>query len=282
MTSTVLHRVRLPLWAAILVALLGAPGLGAQGADTLRQQLRLPQPPTVEVAARGAWLAPGITIGVPSGYGADWGDAFLGLGFQASTRFADVRDGGAVAGLGLGDARRLVGVEVAVTSFGTLRSCCRGGLSAKVHRVLPGNTSVALGWENAVVWGRLNPGTDLATDAGSSLYGAATHVMVLREDPASAFGSVTATAGAGNGRFRREADIIDGRERVNAFGGVGVRLGEPFSGVASWTGQDLNAGLSIVPFRRVPFVVTPGLADLTTRPRFIMGAGYGVTFSSLY
>jgi hypothetical protein len=282
MNPMILHRARLPLWGAILGVLVGAPGLGAQGADTLRQQLRLPQPPTVEVAARGAWLAPGITIGVPSGYGADWGDVFVGLGFQATTRFADVRDGGAVVGLGLGDARRLVGLEVAVTSFGTARSCCRGGMSAKVHRMLPGNTSMALGWENALVWGRLNPDTDLATDAGSSLYGAATKVMVLREDPASAFGSVTATVGAGNGRFRRESDILSDLEGINAFGALGVRLGEPVSGVATWTGQDLNAGLSIVPFRRVPFVITPGVADLTTRARFIVGAGYGVTFSSLY
>lgn len=255
---------------------------GAQEADSLRRAMRLPQPPTFEVGARGQWIAPGITVGVPSGYGADWGDAFIGAGFQATTRYVDHADGGIVAGFGIGDARRYVGLEVAASSFGTFRSCCRGGVSAKVHRVLPADASIAVGWENALVWGELEVGQDIATDAGTSLFAVASKVFRLREDPASVLGSMTLTAGAGNGRFRSEDDILNERETVEPFGSVAVRLGEPLSGVASWTGQDLNAGLSIVPLRRVPLFITPAFADLTTSPRFILGVGYGFNFTSIF
>src|SRR5690606_21444915 len=122
---------------------------GAQSPDSLRRELRLPQPATFAVAARGQWVAPGITIGVPSGFGADYGDAFVAAGLQSRTRFRDAPDGAVVAGFGLGNARDLVGLEVAITSYGTFRSCCRGGIHPKLHRVLPGDASIAVGWENA-------------------------------------------------------------------------------------------------------------------------------------
>jgi hypothetical protein len=120
-----------------------------------------------------------------------------------------------------------------------------------------------------------------ATDAGESLYAAATTILPLRNDPNGFLGSVALTAGAGNGRFRREDDILASRERVNPFFSAGVRLAEQGSLITSWTGQDLIVGLSVVPFRGVPLFVTPGVADLTTEPRFIIGIGFGVDYSSI-
>jgi hypothetical protein len=268
----------------VLVALLAIAlpdALDAQAADTLRRDLRLPLPSTYAVAARGDWVSPGIAIGVPTGFGADWGDAFAAVGLQSRTRYRDAVDGGVVFGFGLGDAQRALGLELAVSSFGTFRSCCRGGLSAKVHRVLPRNSSIAVGYENALTWGRM-AGEEEATDAGRSLYLAGTSVFLLRPDPSSFLGTAAVTAGIGNGRFRRESDILNDRERVNPSFSAGVRVAEPASVVASWTGQDLVAGVSLVPFRRVPLFITPGVADLTTSPRFILGIGYGFDFSPLF
>jgi hypothetical protein len=264
------------LGVLLLLALGATPGTaGAQeAADTLRRQYRLPQPSTFVTDARGSVISPGLTIGVPSGFGADWGDAFVGVGIQHRTRTLRNADAGVVVGFGLGDAQRLVGLELAITSYGTVRSCCRGALSAKVHRVLPGDVSVAVGVENGAILG--------VSDAGTSLYAAGSKVFLLRDDPGSFLGTLAVTAGAGNGRFRRERDILIDRETISPFGSVGVRVAPPASVVASWTGQDLVAGVSIVPFRRIPLFVTPAVADLTREPRFLLGLGYGFSYGSLF
>ncbi len=268
--------------AAVMAVLSGPTSAGAQeSSDSLRRELRLPQPATFAVAARGNFAAPGIAIGVPTGFGADYGDAFAAVGFQSRTRYRDAADGGAVLGFGLGNATDLVGLEIAVTGFGTFRSCCRGGISPKLHRILPGNSSLAVGYENAITWGEMEGGGE-ATDAGRSLYLVGTKVFRLRPDPASFLGSGAVTLGAGNGRFRREGDILDERERVNPFGSLSFRVMDRASVIGSWTGQDLVAGFSIVPFRSIPLFVTPAVADLTTTPRFVLGIGYGFSYSSWF
>lgn len=249
-----------------------------------RDALRLPMPPSLRIASRGALAAPAVSIGAPTGFGASFGDAFVGVGVQSRTRFAERADGGVVAGIGLGDPRRYVGLEVAASTFGTFRSCCRGGLSLKAHRLLPGAMSVAVGWENVVGWGHLEQTSTAPdavpagfTDGGSSVYAAITRVF--GPGPASRSNrSITTTIGVGSGRFRREGDILSDRDGVNVFGSLGVRLAEPVSAVATWTGQDLNAGVSVVPIRRGPLVVTLGAADLTTRPRALLGVGFGFAY----
>ena len=263
--------------ALVLGAVLALP---AAAQDPIGDSFRLPLPPSLESPGRGSLAAPAIAIGVPTGFGADWGDAFLGLGLQSRSRYAEKVDGGAVAGIGLGDARRLVGLEVAVSQYGTFRSCCRGGLSLKAHRLLPGATGIAVGWENVTGWGDLPGGAENAhfTDGGSSVYGAVSRVFFLDRHGPSAYRTVTATVGAGNGRFRRESDILDEREAVNPFASLAVRFIEPASVAASWTGQDLNAGISVVPHPRIPIGFIVGAADLTTRPRLIAGAGFGFSY----
>ncbi len=268
--------------ASLLVAVLAPAVLAAQEAsDSLRREFMLPQPASFNVAARGSWTAPGIAIGVPTGFGADYGDAFAAVGFQSSTRAVDRPDGGAVVGFGVGNAVDLVGLEVAFSVFGTFRSCCRGGISPKLHRVLPSTSSIAIGVENLVTWGNLE-GEEIATDAGRSVYLVGTKAFLFRPDPASFLGSGALTLGVGNGRFRRESDILDDNETINPFGSASVRVMDRASLIGSWTGQDLVAGLSIVPIRNFPLFITPGFADLTTDPRFILGIGYGIDYSGLF
>jgi hypothetical protein len=243
---------------------------------------QLPAPPTLEMAARGARAAPGITLGTPSGYGADWGDAMLGFGFQATTRLHDRPDGVVTFAFGLGDARKYAGLELAASSYGTARTCCRGGLSLKLHRELPWDMGLAVGWENGAVWGGFDPDPAEETDAGSSVYGVVSKVVHLRPGAADPYRTLTFTLGAGNGRFRTEDDIIADRETANVFGGVSLRMSRGTSVVADWTGQDLVAGFSFLPFRDIAFVVLPGVADITTKARFIIGAGYGFDYTTLF
>jgi hypothetical protein len=220
-------------------------------------------------------LGPAASVSVPTAFGVDAGELFLGASYQGRTRYTEEDDAAVVAGLGIG-TRRVVALEVALTSYSTLRGAPleTGGASFKLHRQLPRSTSVAVGWENAILWG----GSD---DAGS-LYATGTRVVPLRRDPSQRFSVGVVTLGIGNGRFRFEEDDADGNETVNVFGAVGLRVSEPLSVVADWTGQDLNAAASVTPIRRVPLVLTAGVADLTGAAgdgaRFIFSLGYGLAF----
>jgi hypothetical protein len=244
--------------------------------------LRLPAPPTLEYAARGSRAAPGATLGIPSGYGADWGDAAIGFGFQATTRLHDRPDGVGALAFGIGNARELIGVELVASSYGTARTCCRGGMSVKLHRVLPLDFGIAGGWENGVVWGGFDPDPAEETDAGNSVYGVISKVVFLRPGAADPYRSLTLSLGVGNGRFRSEDDIIADRERINVFGGAALRLTRSASVLADWTGQDLVAGFSYLPLRDRALVVLPGVADITTKARFILGVAYGFDYTSLF
>jgi hypothetical protein len=176
----------------------------------------------------------------------------------------------------LGDAQKAVGVEVTAGVYSLFGddSFQRGGISFKAHRQLPENFAVAVGVENAIIWGD--------TDAGSSVYGVVSKIFPLRENPREPFSQLTASVGLGGGRFRSEDDIINGEDSIGVFGSVGLRVAEPVSLIADWTGQDLTIGASIVPFRNVPLVITPAIADITDNAgdgaRFILGVGYNFTF----
>ncbi len=242
----------------------------------LQQQYLLREPPTLEVPTLGGAAAPGSSSGSPTAFGASWGQAYAGVGFQARTRYTDDADGSISVGMGFGDARKTVGAEVTVAVLSLLGddSFERGGISFKVHRILPEDFAVAVGIENAIVWG--------GSDAGSSVYGVVSKIFRIKPDVKEPFSQVTASLGLGGGRFRSEEDIEDEEGSVNVFGSVGVRVAEPVSLIADWTGQDLTLGASIVPFREVPIVITPAIADVTGNAgdgtRFILGIGYSYSF----
>lgn len=257
---------------------------GAQNVDSLRRVYTLPNlsGSAMQLAGNVSRATPGSTSGSPSAFGASMGQAFVGASYQNQERGNTVSDGAVVAGFGLGDPRSAVGLEVAVTSFSTVRSGFgkTGGVSLKVHRILPDNWGVAVGYENAATWG--------VTDGGNSWYGVVSKIQNLTNDPTGLFGSVTLNAGIGNGRFRdihittlSTGQTILGTPQSNIgfFASGGLRLHQSTSLIADWGGQDLSVGLSIAPFESFPIVFTPAMADVTGRAnktaRFILGVGLG-------
>jgi len=260
--------------SALLVALLVAAGsLGAQNLDSLRNSYLLPVPPTVAravAAASRSREAPGTSAQSPTAYGTDWGDGFLGAGFEGRVRYTkNLPDGAVFAGFGLGNSDDNIGFEGDITSFSTVRSGFgnHSSFSFKLHRNLPGNFAVAAGWEDAI--------RTKGLDGGTSIFGVVS----------SAYKRVTVSAGLGGGRFRTEYNIDNDIHRVNAFGSVGVRVAEPVSLIADWAGQNLAIAASIVPFARLPLFILPGVADLTHSagdgPRFILGVGLGFRFAQV-
>ncbi|MEM7063188.1 MAG: hypothetical protein AAF572_08485 [Cyanobacteria bacterium P01_B01_bin.77] len=224
----------------------------------------------------GYRASPAMTISNPSGFGADNRTAFIGLGYQERTRFSNEQDGGAVIGVGLGDARDNVGVQLSYTaaSFGGSRDFGDGGFNVKLHKRLADDWSVALGWEGFIT-------TADVVDFEDSIYGSVSHIIRTRESITDPFSRVALTAGVGSGRFRTEDDVFDDRDTVGVFGSMAVRVAEPVSAIVEWTGQDLAVGMSITPFKDVPLVLLPAVRDIAGAGdggRFVLGAGFSFQF----
>ena len=261
--------------SVLLVALLvAAGGLGAQNLDSLRNSYRLPLPP-IRVASSAYRETPGSSAQSPTAYGVDWGEGYLGAGFQGRMRYVKdlprrkQMDGAVMAAFGLGNSDKNIGFEGDITSFSTVRSGFfhHSSFSFKLHRNLPRNFAIAAGWEDAI--------RTKGLDGGTSIYGVVS----------SAYKRVTISGGLGGGRFRTESNIDNGIHRVNAFGSVGVRVADPVSLIADWAGQDLALAASIVPFVRLPLYIMPGFADVTGSAgdgaRFILGVGLGFRFAQV-
>lgn len=222
--------------------------------------------------------SPALSIANPVGYGADNLTGFIGASYQARTRFSDESDGAVGIGVGLGDARQAVGVELAYTfaSFGASRDFGTGGFDLKVHRQFSEDFAVATGWN-----GFITIGEEFNQDFQDSIYGVATKVFRVRENLASPFSRAAISIGLGSGQFRTEDDFRNDRSTVNVFGSLAVRVIQPISAIVEWTGQDLAVGLSIVPFRTSNFVITPAVRDIVGAgdgARFVLGTGFSFKF----
>lgn len=234
----------------------------------------LPFEPEREILQQRRFYTPSITILTPSGYGRSWGQAAVGIGGQARTRFGNKADGAIGLGFGLGDAERAVGLDISLAIV-DLSGFDRGLIGFKLHRRLPEDISIAVGVNDAIQWGD-------GDDAGISPYGVITKRFVLQPDPRDLLSNVYVSAGAGTGRYRTEADIFADRDDPAPFGSVAVRVAEPVNIITEWSGQDLSLGVSVLPFRRLPLVLTPAITDITGTAgdgvRFIFSVGYGISF----
>lgn len=217
---------------------------------------------------------PAVAYGIPTGFGADGRDVFGAGGLQRGLRYApDFTDGAVFAGMGLGDGRRYVGVELTVAVVDLVKETLKDGtLGVKIHRRVGEAWSVAAGIENMVVMG--------TTDGGTSAYGVASGTIPLRW-ATPWFQQLTVTAGVGDGRFNGVDSVRRGDNGINVFGSAALQVRPRISILATWTGQDLNVGWSVAPFAQLPLVVTPVLLDLSgyagSPPRFALSTGIGIT-----
>jgi S-layer homology domain len=237
-------------------------------------------PEMVAGTARKPVNAPASGVTTPSGFGANWGDVFLGIGYQSNLPVAFAPPGGGNstaygAGLGLGNARDLIGLEASYTSAGD-RIAGRGGFNFKVHKLLSDNVSVAAGWENAI-----RNGYTAANDPRDTFYGVVTGIVPLGDTS-----NITASVGAGNGRFRNFGGLTADNNSVNIFGSLGFRVSENIALAADYNGRNISIGLPLTVklSDNVGLQVTPSLLDIGGDPntgansRFGIGGGVGIHF----
>lgn len=239
--------------------------------EELRQQLLI-DPNFVPDTPRSS---PASSFGVPSGYGADWGDAFIGLSGVTEGRTDDKADGSISLGMGFGDAVDNIGVELSVGIISLDGFGDDGSVGVKLHKVFPGadNLGVAVGWSNGLTWGD-------ADNAEDTFYGVMTQQFVLRPDRDNVL-PLTVSAGIGTGAFRSTGAIDAGTNDPNLFGGFGLQVIPELSVVSGWTGSALGLGLSTAPFE-FPLVITAGVTDITDNTRsgarFNASVGYSFGF----
>jgi hypothetical protein len=236
-------------------------------------------------------LSPGLSIFNPSGFGADNNTVFLSGSYQNRTRFTNSSDGELGIGIGLGDASSFLGAELSYTinSFGRSQGFGSGGFNAKIHKRLADDFSVAVGWNQfaQIRTGSGNLGNIPFDYPRNSYYAAATKVFATTENIDSFLSRIALTAGVGGGTFLSEGQLqealIANRDPsgLGVFGSAGFRIAKPLSAVVEWTGQDLAAGISFVPFEGFPLVISPSFRDITgagNGSRFVLGTGLAYTF----
>lgn len=277
------------LAASVIVASTVSRTAGAQQSiEDLRAKFRLPVPDVGLATETGRFPrgAPGTSSGSPIAFGANWNDAFIGAGLQAPVRYSanGDADGSASIGFGLGNGSDIAGLEVTINALSTVRSGVgnRVGFGFKAHKILPGGWGAALGVQGV----QLNPGTD----DRNAVYGVVTKNMDLAGTALSQFKSFTWSGGIGTESFQMAGDLNTGKHGVGVFTSAALRVNEVSSVILDWSGQDLNLGVSFVPFKNLPLVLSPAISDLTgasnsnltvipgvtkkTGPRFTLGVGF--------
>jgi len=256
--------------------------------DLLEPQGTLAQAETAEASPREDLLieplatdpvptvryTPSPNAGIPSAFGAAWGDLFASLTGSGADRIRNEVDGSISAGLGLGNPRTAVGVELAYNLLSVRNFAKNGSFDVKVHREVFANdttqAAVAVGWNNFVNYG------DDVDGSESSVYGVVSAAHLLQpNNPANRL-PVTGTLGVGGGPFS------DDDSDVGVLAGVGLQVDPRLSLNAAWSGVGLNVGASVVPWPEIPLTLTAVYGDVTNNTDAgsvaTLTIGYGFNF----
>ena len=261
-------------------------------APSVQAQILTSQPPSVSVSdnlngvaasdvAGGLFLQgdharpiPAVSFSIPTAFGAGWRDVYAAAGAHVGyNQNGWFKDGAVYLGAGLGNSRRLVGFETTLALIDLAGDTFdERTLSVKLHRRLGDNWAVAAGIENMIIAGRAH--------GGRSVYGVVSGFLPLQEiGPLR--GELTMTVGVGDGRFNGFENMQQGTNTASMFGGIALRVLSAVSVFGSWTGQDLNAGVSWAPFADLPLVITPVLLNVDGEDghgaRFALCMGIGST-----
>ena len=243
------------------------PATNAQREDLLIEPLATDPVPTVG-------YSPSPNAGIPSAFGAAWGDLFVSATVAGADRLRNEVDGSISAGFGVGNPKTAIGLELAYNLLSIRNFAENGSFDAKVHRqVYANNTTqaaVAVGWNNFVNYGNDVAGTE------SSVYGVVSAAHLLQPDHPTNRLPITGTLGVGSGGFSDEdAD-------VGVLAGVGLQVDPRLSLNAAWSGAGLNLAASVAPISEIPLTLNFLYADITNNTEAgsvaVFTVGYGFNF----
>lgn len=264
--------------AAVASSPLMAAGQTANDAISL-DQLNLPESVLQQLrdqltAPKGA---PGIAFGSPVAFGAQWGDLYAGLGGQTKDKVNagdESVDGSLALGFGLGNASKSIGLDTTIGIISLTEGFGDdGNVSFKLHASLPNQSAFAIGLENTGRWGA-------AKATSSSVY--AVYSKLWAPTLLGKKRALATSVGVGSQRFV-DVDDSGNKEGLGVFASTALQVNRRVSTILDWTGTDLNAGVSVVPFRTIPVTVTAGAINLTennnSEVEFSAGIGYSYNFN---
>jgi hypothetical protein len=211
---------------------------------------------------------------IPSAFVAEWGNYFVSgsvYSYEDSSRGDSfTTDGGVSVGVGFGDARKLVAVEVDFNLESFADTNNGGTLDVRLGRQLIGTHNFVLqlgaGWLGVASYGTW-------PDEDGSPYGVITAAWALRPDDPVFRQTLQINLGGGDGRFQR-LDAVD-LPSSGVIASLGVELAPNLGISAGWAGRGLNASLSYVPLRGVPLYFSFSGANITN----VDSTGRAVAFS---
>lgn len=188
-----------------------------------------------------------------------------GLIFQSRTRitgeFFDP-DGNASFSIGLGNPEKYLGLETRMNIYGLSSGLGapgnfgEGTFDFHLSRALPNDIWVGAGGFNLFGWD-LEPPNKLA-----SYYLVTSKIFKLKEGN-RAFSHMYVSLGMGNGRFRLDNDYtIFDEAPWNLFASVAVQVGKEMNFIAEWNGFNVFSGVSVLPFKKLPFQMIVGIDDI--------------------
>ena len=243
---------------------------GDESLEEMKQELKLD--PLFTIAKRT--YSPALTFGIPSAFGANWGDFFIGAsGATAGNRQPSEVDGSISTGFGIGDADKLIGMTFTY-NLGSIRDFgSNGTFDLQGHRNIyrDGITTVAIaaGWSAFGQYG--NEGI-----TPSTVWGTVTSYSLLQpDDPVNKL-PLLLSLGVGGGYYRQDP------ASTGVFGGVGLQVAPQLGVGLQWSGVGLNLGLSFVPVPTIPLTIVATGADLTNNSPggtvFVLSVNYGFNF----
>ncbi len=244
--------------------------------EALQEDLRID--PLTTVADPASIYIPSSSAGIPSGFGAEWGDFFISAALAGADRLRPEADGSLYMGFGLGDAENLVGIEIAYNLLSIRDFASNGSFDAKVHREFYSDDTLqvnaAVGVTSAFPYGSNAVGTE------SSLYGVVSSAYLLQPDHPTNTLTLNTTLGLGGGNFAGEGSD------VGILAGVGLRVHPQFSINTAWSGVGLNVGASIVASPRSPISINLLYGDITNNTPAgsvaVISIGYGINSNARF
>ncbi len=254
---------------AIILTQTGTTNNDEQTLEELRQELII-EP---KVIVSNQTYSPSLSAGIPSAFGANWGDTFITFSGATAGKERDKVDGSMTLGFGLGDSYKLAGLTLAynigsINNFGSNGTFDLQG-SRVIYADQTNQVAAAIGWSSFAQYGTED-------NIPSTVWGEVTSVTLLNPEDSVNKLPLLLSVGLGGGYF-------SGYEgETNAFGGIGLQVAPQLGLGLAWSGVGLNLSLSFVPVPTIPLTLTATGGDLTNTSeggsRFILSLTYGYNF----
>ncbi|MCW3113153.1 MAG: hypothetical protein JWR18_1549, partial [Segetibacter sp.] len=155
----------------------------------------------------------------------------------------------------------------------------QGSLSLHLNKLfLQNKLLLDAGVDNVLFWGEGDNQQYISYQR--SFYFSGNYLVYLKSTIRKSFSYISITGGAGNGYFRRDENYTKGESgSFDPFFSLATPLFKGTNIIAEWNGYDIGAGISSIPFQKIPFVFTLEVTDLVYgTPRIITSVAFPFNF----